>query len=380
VSVPWTPGLRLVCPSCDAEFPPAPAWHGCATCGDALETRYADADRPAVPVDPALLTDLGRTPTPVVEWPDGRSTWLKLEYRNPTASHKDRFHAVTSAIARLAGAPGVVTTSTGNHGVSCAAHAARDGLRCVVLSTTELPRALEAQIAGYGAVVGMVEDGDRRRVLGALVGAGWHPTTSSDHSLAGVGNPFGSDGYRAVAAEIVHDLARVPDAVAVPAASGDTVLGVLRGFEEIAARSRARMPSILACQPAGAASLEASLSAGQQVVLVEPRSIARSTSDPASGRGMIRAIAHGVLSVVVPDELIADTTKRLAAGGHYVETSSALALAGLEQARATGQLRADALGVALLTATGRGWSENEPAVAPARGAIRSADDLLAAVA
>ena len=62
-----------------------------------------------------------------------------------------------------------MTTSTGNHGVSCAAHAAREGLRCVVFSTAALPRALEAQIVAYGGIVAMLEPGDRQTALRRLV-------------------------------------------------------------------------------------------------------------------------------------------------------------------------------------------------------------------
>ena len=258
VTVPWTPGMRLRCPACAETSAPGPAWQGCVGCGgEPLEVVYADSAPARLPLPCSDLTSLGHVPTPLVPAPGHDRTWLKLELVSPTGSHKDRFHAVTSAIARLAGSPGVVTTSSGNHGVSCAAHAAADGLPCVVLSTAELPRALEAQIAAHGALVATLDDGERRRAVLDLVDLGWQPATSTDPALAGAGNPYGAEGYRAIAAEIVSDLGSVPGAVAVPVASGDAVLGVVTGFADLAAGGVGPAPLVLACQPAGAASLAA---------------------------------------------------------------------------------------------------------------------------
>jgi threonine synthase len=94
--------------------------------------------------------------------------------------------------------------------------------------------------------------------------------------------------------------------------------------------------------------------------VAEPHSIARSTVDHSAGRLAVAAASRDGAPVVVPDELIAAETRALAASGLYVETSSALALAGIRQARRDGVIAADALAVAVLTAHGRGWSENEP--------------------
>jgi threonine synthase len=284
-----------------------------------------------------------------------RSTYLKLESGNPTGSHKDRFHAITSALARLAGAHGVVTVSTGNHGVSCAAHAARDQLPCIVFTTGALPRALEVQIDGYGAQVLRVDEHARRTGISDLVAAGWLPATSSDPALSGAGNPYGADGYAAIADEIVDQLGCLPEVVGVPVASGDLLVGVARGFRRHGSPGRRTL--VLACQPSTASPLAASVAAGRPVKLDEHSSIARSTSDARSGRLALAAVLSDCALVTVDDERIADATRALALEGMYAETSSALALAGIEQARARGLVEADATAVAILTATGRGWSE-----------------------
>src|SRR4029077_20629726 len=121
---------------------------------------------------------------------------------------------------------------------AAAAYAAADGLGCIVLSGASLPSALAHQISAYGAVIGVLEPGRRAAILAQLVREGWHPSTSSDPKLSGAATPFGVDGYKAIALEIVEQLGRVPDLVTVPAASGDLFVGVARGFSELARRGR----------------------------------------------------------------------------------------------------------------------------------------------
>ena len=361
-AIPWMHGLRVACPPCGWDGEPSLKVTACPVCKGPLETRYAPDSPARLPIDPRLLTDLGRQPTPLVADPHDANAWLKLESRNPTGSHKDRFHAVCAALARLGGAPGLVTTSTGNHGVACAAHAAREGLRAVVLTTAALPRALAAQITLHGGIVARLDAHGRRRVLRELLDAGWLPATSSDPALSGAGMPYGADGYRALADEIVAALGRLPNAVAVPAASGDTLVGIGRGLVDAAERHGMPMPVILACQPAGAAALAASISEGRPIELAAPISCARSTADGRAGRLAIRLVQERGAAVVVEDAAIVDATRSLAACGFHVETSAALAVAGVRAARDAGLIEDGARAVAVVTAAGRGWNEDEPAL------------------
>jgi threonine synthase len=364
-AIPWTNGLGLRCTGCDWTGPPGLRFGGCPTCAGALETTYARGVY--LPIAPGDRTDLGLMPTPLVAGRTVPAAFLKLESANPTGSHKDRFHSVTSALARLGGARGVVTASTGNHGVSCAAHAARDGLPCMVFATGELPRALRFQIEAYGAEIVQVGDDDRRRRIRALMEEGWLPATSSDPALSGAGNPYGLDGYAAIADEIVASLGHAPAIVAVPVASGDLLAGVARGFRRHAALGRGTL--VVACQPAAASPLEASLIAGHAVELSEHVSLARSTSDAATGSLALAAVRSDCALVTIGEQRIAEATRRLAREGLYVETSSALALAGIEAARERGLAPVDAPAVAILTATGRGWSEEvEGLFSPSRPA------------
>jgi threonine synthase len=360
MSIPWTPGLGLRCPACEWSGPPDLHPAGCPACGHPLETTYPADARWRIALPAASLTDLGRTATPLIQAPHDPVTFLKLESRNPTGSHKDRFHMVGAAIARAADAPGMFTTSTGNHGVSCAAHAAREGLRCVVLSTSALPHPLAVQLIAHGAIIGRLDPAGRRHAVDELAARGWFAATSSDPLLTGASTPFGTDGYRLVVDEIVDSLGRLPDVVSVPCAGGDTLVGLRRGLDDVAARAGAAPVTLLACEPTGADALARSVAAGRPVDVAEPHSIARSTADTSVGRLAIAAASRDGAPVVVSDGAIADETRALARTGLYVETSSALALAGIRQARRDGIIAADALAIAVLTAHGRGWSENEP--------------------
>jgi threonine synthase len=352
-AIPWTPGLGLRCSDCDWSGPPELRFDGCERCHAPLETTYAKGAGTPIPAE--ARTDLGLRTTPLVPCRSAPATFLKLESENPTGSHKDRFHAVTSALARLGGAQGIVTASTGNHGVSCAAHAARDGLPCVVFATNALPRALSVQIGAYGAEIVHVDEGERRARVRSLTTAEWMPATSSDPALSGAGNPYGLDGYAAIADEIVHDLGFLPAIVCVPVASGDLLTGIARGFRRHAAAGRRAL--VVACQPTAASPLAASLAAGHPVALDQHTSLARSTSDAASGRLALAAVRDDCALVTVSEASIAGATRTLAQEGLYVETSSALALAGVEEARARGLAGREEMAVAILTATGRGWSE-----------------------
>jgi threonine synthase len=243
----------------------------------------------------------------------------------------------------------------------------------VILADSPLPNPLAYQIAAYGAIVGVLGSAAREHVLRALLAEGWHPATSSDPKLSGAGNPFGLEGYKGIAAEIVSQLGQMPDLVAVPAASGDLFVGVVRGFAELA-KVAMPPPTIVACQPEGASALSASLSAGSQVTLAAPTSIARSTSDPTSGRLALRALnAESCELVTVSEDAIAASTRQLATAGQYVETSSALAHAGIVEAQRADSATAD-VAVAVLTAQGRGWNEDSPGLIAWEGELLSDGD------
>ncbi|WP_237534425.1 pyridoxal-phosphate dependent enzyme, partial [Streptomyces sp. SID3343] len=91
---------------------------------------------------PLHAPGLGEGNTPLVDL--GAGVFVKDESRNPTWSHKDRINRCTVSAAAAIGAPGVVVSSSGNHGASAAAFAARAGLPCVVFASAGGPPAVDS--------------------------------------------------------------------------------------------------------------------------------------------------------------------------------------------------------------------------------------------
>lgn len=74
---------------------------------------------------------------------------------------------------------------------------------------------------------------DRWRVLRAgAVERGWVPLSGFLDLPAG-SNPFGVDGHKTIAYELVADLGSAPDVGVVPAAYGDGLAGIHRGFADL---------------------------------------------------------------------------------------------------------------------------------------------------
>jgi threonine synthase len=317
-----------------------------------------------------------RAPTPLDLAPRfGRAVYLKNETFSLTGSHKDRFTAVVATMARLRGSPGMLASSTGNHGVSVAAHAAVVGLPSVIFCHPEAPAGLLRAIGAFGGIAAQLEPDAQRATLVELVKDGWFPATSMDPALSGAANPFGAEGYKAVAYEIVEQLGALPDAVIVPTAGGDTYYGIAKGFAEIAEIADSRAPILFAIQPEGANALSRSLARGRQVTIEQPRSIALSLSDPQTGRQAMVAIERwSGHALDVAETAIRTAVADLAGMGIYADPASAAALAGYRHAIELGAIASNARTVLLLTSSGFKWPDAMVEVFPA-DAVRSDEEL-----
>jgi threonine synthase len=383
--------VRVVCLLCGRAAAADDLFWGCGACGVSAPLTVAD---PPPQLTGLMVGDAVREArctfsrgfagidirapmsTPMTAAPTfGAGVFLKHEAFSLTGSHKDRFHAVAARVALALGARGIVASSTGNHGVSAAAHAAAAGLPAVVFCHPEAPAGLLRAIGAFGGEAAQLDSVAQREELIALVREGWFPATSMDPALSGAANPFAVEGYKAIACETVEQLGRLPEAVFIPTAGGDTLYGVMKGFAELAALCGAPMPTVFAVQPEGASSLSQSLTAGTQVAVAEPHSIALSIADPRSGRHAMIAIARwggGVLDVA--EAAIETAMIDLARIGVYIDPASAAALAGYRLAVARGDIAADALSVLLLTSSGFKWPDAMAAVFPS-GAVRDAAEL-----
>ena len=179
------------------------------------------------------MITLGEGNTPLLPAPRlseriGADLWLKWEGANPTGSFKDRGMALAVSRALERGAAGVVCASTGNTAASCAAYAARAGMPAVVITPRgAVARGKVAQARATGADVreidGTFEDAHReaRRL-------------ADEEGFVNVNsiNPDRIEGQSSAAREVVQQLGRVPDVLALPYGGGGNAVAYAAGFGE----------------------------------------------------------------------------------------------------------------------------------------------------
>jgi len=257
------PRWSLRCSDCGTRHAAFAATGGCPDCArrGAIGPLAVEGTLPG-PGDPGALT-LGEGGTPLLRAPriaarlDLPGLAFKLEGANPTGSYKDRYVAATLNAVLPFGVDRIVVSSTGNLGVAAAAYAAAAGIPCLFLAAAGLPDAALVEAQAHGATVAMT-DPERRQILfeHAVLARGWFPIALRLRRR--VNNPFGIEGYRAIATELAAAPDGPPDAVLFPCARGNGLAGAWAGF---AARPGTR-PRMIACQPDSANSLEVALAQG----------------------------------------------------------------------------------------------------------------------
>ena len=316
-----------------------------------------------LPLSPDVVpVTLGEGDTPLVEltrMPQVEGigeVWVKDESRNPTWSYKDRLIAVAMTKARESQATTVAVASTGNHGAAAAAYAAKAGIECIVLTLTSVPATMKTLMQSYGAhVVALRDPRDRWALLRQGVEErGWTPLSGFMDPPAG-SNPFGIEGYKSIAYEIVRDLGRPPSVVVAPVAYGDGLAGIMHGFEDLLAWGRIdRLPRLVAAEPLGpyAAALDAGFVPTRRLT---PRaSVAFSITTPvATFQGYDALVRSGGSAMTADDTNIMETQLALAqAEGLYLEASSVITLSVLPDLVKLGALGPDDSVVLLGTSTG----------------------------
>ncbi|WP_439677692.1 threonine synthase [Embleya sp. MST-111070] len=277
---------------------------------------------------PLLGSGLGEGDTPLIELGDG--VYVKDESRNPTWSHKDRINRCTVSAALAVGAPGVVVSSSGNHGASAAAFAARAGLPAVVLASSDAPPAVHSFLEAYGANVLPVPAEARWGLMREIVDRlGFHPL--SNLTTTHTGHAFGPEGYKTIAYEIHAELG-TPAAVFVPTGYGELLFGVWKGFAELRRLGLTdRTPRLFSCEPAAGGPLAAAVRAGLPAAHVPVgRTTAYAIDCPVGGYRGVLALEHDERrALLLTDAQLAAARAELSRQGIWVETSAAAGLAGL---------------------------------------------------
>lgn len=372
-------GLR--CLRCATAFPVADYLEGCPSClaaamPSSLALDYRAFPETSAPVDarewlayPAGPI-LGEGGTPLVDLPLladelGIATLgAKYEGANPTGSHKDRMSALFVERAKQAGFETVAIASSGNAGVSLAAYAAKAGIDCVVVTTPKMSANWRRAVEMFGArLVATSTVEGRWRLIAEKARAGeWFPATNYLTPAVG-SNPFGVDGYRAIAFELLGQWKSEPATdILVPTSRGDVLWGVARGFHDLREAGHiADVPRVHAVEPfpriervLRGEDYRADFAGGSLMTSLGGSSVAFQALDALRLTGG---------SAVAVDEMavLADRT-RLARAGLYLELSSAAALTGLRRLINRKVISSGAH--AVLIATSHGYKEEAMFDAP----------------
>ena len=320
-------GLR--CPACETTYP-LDADQGCPDCGAACTVVYdygaidADAlfgeptsgdgdtvpkrsDQPGqwrydalLPFDAADAVTAGEGDTPLVaadrlvDELGVDSVYIKDESRNPTGTVYDRGMSLAAtaigARAEPADVEPAALATTGNSGQSAAAYLGRLGVRSYAFVPSRSAFSNKAMINVHGGEMQVV--GGRYPDAVAAVD---EQLAGDYYSLQEFTTPYRQEGPKTLAFELYADLGAVPDVVFVPTSTGEVVVGVAAGFEELVELGVAETtPTIVAVQPTGCAPIAAAVESG--VSEPEPWAVPDTivgeleVPDPAGGPQAVDAI------------------------------------------------------------------------------------------
>jgi threonine synthase len=265
-----------------------------------------------------VTVTLGEGNTPLLHAPRlssrfGVDLWLKWEGANPTGSFKDRGMSVAVTRALEDGVHTLVCASTGNTAASCAAYAARAGLRALIVVVRGA--AAGPKLAQVRAAAGEIVEVDgtfsdafaRAEELGSQEG----------HALVNSTNPHRIEGQKTAAFEIVEQLGGVPDVLTLPYGGGGNTRAYALGFGD-------RLPRLHPVQVVDRAHTVASA-----IRIVEP--VHRAQVEEVVAR------SGGAIETVDDDAIVAARDLLGAEEGVYCEPASAAGIAALERSAKQGE-------------------------------------------
>jgi threonine synthase len=175
-----------------------------------------------------------------------------------------------------------------------------------------------------------------------------------------VGSPYGLEGYKTIAFELALQARQQPiDYVFVPVGGGDGLYGIYKGWREMLSLGLVDyLPHFVACQAVGANPVVRSfIERKKEVATVrEAYSIATSTrEETASDTALVALYESDGLAIDVTESEIIESIKLMATCGIFPEAASALSVACVRKAVATGCLPEGARVVAMITSAGIKW-------------------------
>jgi threonine synthase len=274
--------------------------------------------------------------------------YLKVEGSNPTGSFKDRGMVLAVNRAVAAGARAIVCASTGNTAASAAAYAAAAGLPChVVLPRGNVARGKLAQALAAGAHL-ITIDGNFDQALAAVRALVDEGSVAVVNSV----NPDRIAGQQTGAFEIIDELGRSPDALALPVGNAGNITAYWAGFVRYAesGRSDGRRPRMLGFQAVGAAPIVR----GSPVAEPETVATAIRIGNPASWQAAVTARdeSGGLIEAVSDEEILAMQLRIARLEGIFCEPASAAGVAGVARLAHNRRLAGSETVVCVLTGHG----------------------------
>jgi threonine synthase len=335
---------------------------------DPLIERYRD-DLPLEEGDPVVTLNEGSTPlihSPRLSEKIEAEAYLKFEGANPTGSFKDR--GMTVAVSRAAGAgvEAIVCASTGNTAASCAAYAARAGLRgAVIVPEGKIAIGKLAQALMHGArVIALQGNFDQALEIVREI-AQRHPV-----ELVNSVNPYRIEGQKTAAFEVIEELGDPPDALAIPVGNAGNVTSWWKGFGE-----RNATPILYGFQAEGAAPLVE----GHPIEKPETVASAIRIGNPARWEEAMGAFTASRGRVAaISDEQILDAYRWLAdSEGVFCEPASAASVAGVLAHGLPVADGADPPRTVVCVLTGHGLKDPDTALSKAPAVVGCEADLAA---
>ena len=319
--------------------------------------------------DPVVTLNEGSTPlihSPRLSERIGAEVHLKFEGANPTGSFKDRGMTVAVSHAKGAGREAIICASTGNTAASCAAYAARAGMRgAVIVPEGKIAIGKLAQALMHGARVVALEGNFDQALEIVRELSDRHPI-----ELVNSVNPYRIEGQQTAAFEVCDELGEPPDALAIPVGNAGNVTAYWAGFQAYDAA-----PILYGFQAEGAAPLVE----GHPIENPETVASAIRIGNPARWEEAMNAFTSSRGRVAaVSDEQILDAYRWIASNeGIFCEPASAASVAGLLAHGLPVADGADPPQTVVCVLTGHGLKDPDTAIGKSPSVIGCKPDIAA---
>lgn len=279
------------------------------------------------------MTPLVRSHHIAGELGENVNLFFKLESRNPSFSFKDRGVSNVISQARLAGKIGVICSTSGNLGVSCAMYAARARMKSVILIpklfvNEEKIKRMQLHDAAIFVLDGDIFDG---------IKIGEEFAAKYNFELVSYNNQYYQQGLKTISFEVCDELGRVPDIFSCGIGHGTLMGSVWRGFKEYYSSSMAeRLPVMMGFEACSSSSTKVSISKGyyhRSTILNEVSLGSKEILDDAV---IARDESSGYISSVTDEQTLAVYQTLARKESIIADVSSCISVAGLYKLKADG--------------------------------------------